>query len=71
MVLALTGRPARIAPDPASALELASALAPPEGLICITGSLFLAAEARAVLLAGQDRENAGKLSQISNFKFQN
>ena len=33
---------------PASALELARIKTPPEGMICVTGSLFLAAEARAL-----------------------
>lgn len=39
-----------IAPTPAAALALAHELTPPEGLICMTGSLFLAAEARALVL---------------------
>ena len=41
----LSGQTARMAPDPAEALELARRLTPPKGLICVTGSLFLAAEA--------------------------
>lgn len=49
-VLMLGGRTAHIAADPAEALELAQSLTPPDGLICVTGSLFLAAEARAVVL---------------------
>jgi dihydrofolate synthase / folylpolyglutamate synthase len=47
---ALTGRQVALAPDPAAALDAARRLTPPDGLICVTGSLFLAAEARAVLL---------------------
>ena len=43
-------RPIHQAPDPASALDLARRLTGPDGLICVTGSLFLAAEARACLL---------------------
>jgi dihydrofolate synthase / folylpolyglutamate synthase len=48
-VLMLTGRTARTAVGPAEALDLARQLTPPDGLICVTGSLFLAAEARAVV----------------------
>jgi dihydrofolate synthase/folylpolyglutamate synthase len=46
----LTGRPAWIALDPALALELARQLTARDDLICVTGSLFLAAEARAIVL---------------------
>lgn len=49
----LGGRPARIAADPAEALTVARQCTPRDGLICVTGSLFLAAEARALIL-GQD-----------------
>ena len=49
-VLMLSGRSAQIALDPAEALELARSLTAPDGLICVTGSLFLSAETRAVLL---------------------
>jgi dihydrofolate synthase/folylpolyglutamate synthase len=49
-VLMLTGRTAHIAADPAEALDLARNLTAPDGLICVTGSLFLAAESRAVVL---------------------
>jgi len=49
-VRALGGPEAHLAPDPASALALARRLTPADGLICVTGSLFLAAEARAHLL---------------------
>jgi dihydrofolate synthase/folylpolyglutamate synthase len=49
-VFVLTGQSVRTAADPAEALELARRLTAPEGLICITGSLFLAAEARALVL---------------------
>ena len=50
----IDGRDATIAPDPAAALDLARRLTPPSGIICVTGSLFLAAEARALLL---EKEN--------------
>jgi dihydrofolate synthase/folylpolyglutamate synthase len=49
-IVKLTGLRARVTSDPAEALELARQLTPPDGLICVTGSLFLAAEARAVIL---------------------
>lgn len=39
-----------VADDPAEALAVARRLAGPGGLVCVTGSLFLAAEARAVVL---------------------
>jgi dihydrofolate synthase/folylpolyglutamate synthase len=46
----LTGSPVRVAADPAEALELARQVTAPEDLICVTGSLFLAAETRAIIL---------------------
>jgi dihydrofolate synthase/folylpolyglutamate synthase len=49
-VRALDGPTAAIEPNPASALALAKQLTPQGGVICVTGSLFLAAEARAILL---------------------
>ncbi len=49
-VHALGGRPAHLADGPAEALALARRLTPPDGLICVTGSLFLAAEVRALAL---------------------
>jgi len=49
-VFELTGQSVRTAADPAEALELAHRLAGPDSLICVTGSLFLAAEARAIVL---------------------
>ncbi len=49
-VWALNGQSAEVASDPAEALAVARQQTPPEGLICVTGSLFLAAEARALLL---------------------
>lgn len=50
----LDGRSAHLASDPAEALALARRLTPPHGLICVTGSLFLAAETRALLLHRDD-----------------
>jgi dihydrofolate synthase/folylpolyglutamate synthase len=49
-IFELSGRLAAIEPSPAAALRRAHRVAPNEGVICVTGSLFLAAEARAVLL---------------------
>ena len=48
--LELSGCFAQIASDPAEALDMARRLTPAYGLICVTGSLFLAAEARAIVL---------------------
>ena len=47
---AICGRFVHTIQDPASALELARRMTSPQALICVTGSLFLAAEARAILL---------------------
>ena len=46
---AIDGRTALVIADPAEALESARRLAGPGGLVCVTGSLFLAAETRAIL----------------------
>ena len=53
-VRALNGPDARVAADPSEALALARQVTPADGLICVSGSLFLAAEARAVLLRRSD-----------------
>jgi dihydrofolate synthase/folylpolyglutamate synthase len=57
-VQSLGGPACRLASDPAEALALARRLTPETGLICITGSLFLAAETRALIL-GHEPSNAG------------
>jgi dihydrofolate synthase/folylpolyglutamate synthase len=49
-VLELTGQQPRTAAEPEEALALAREITSPKGLICVTGSLFLAAEARAAVL---------------------
>jgi dihydrofolate synthase / folylpolyglutamate synthase len=49
-IFELSGQTARTAADPAEALEMARLVTSPKGLICVTGSLFLAAEARAIVL---------------------
>ena len=46
----LTGREPFVTSDPAEALSVARRETGPDGLICVTGSLFLAAECRAVIL---------------------
>jgi dihydrofolate synthase/folylpolyglutamate synthase len=51
--------PVRTTEHPAEALELARRLTPPNGLICVTGSLFLAAEARAIVLGLQPASMVG------------
>jgi dihydrofolate synthase/folylpolyglutamate synthase len=55
---AIDGRTARITHDPAHALDLARQLTDSRSLVCVTGSLFLAAEARAIVL-GQTSTLAG------------
>ena len=50
-IFALSGRIAAVEATPGEALERARRMTAPEGLICVTGSLFLAAETRAVALA--------------------
>ena len=57
-VVALGGRTARVTHEPAEALALARRLTAPDGLLCVTGSLFLAAEARAIVL-GHEAVAAG------------
>jgi dihydrofolate synthase/folylpolyglutamate synthase len=59
----IDGRKARIAHDPAEALELARQLTGASGLICVTGSLFLAAEARAILLGQKPAPAAARSGQ--------
>lgn len=49
-VEALSGRTPITAPGPAEALAIARQITPDDGLICCTGSLFLAAEVRASVL---------------------
>jgi dihydrofolate synthase/folylpolyglutamate synthase len=49
-VAELTGRPAIVAHGPAEALDAANSRTGPDALICVTGSLFLAGEARAHVL---------------------
>jgi dihydrofolate synthase / folylpolyglutamate synthase len=51
--LMLTGQTIRTTEHPAEALELARSLTAPDELICVTGSLFLAAEVRAIVLGHQ------------------
>ena len=57
-ILALDGRSVQLASDPAEALALARRLTPAHGLICVTGSLFLAAETRALVLHRDDTSAA-------------
>ena len=46
----LNGHVAIVTADPAQALELARQATSPDELICVTGSLFLAAESRAIVM---------------------
>jgi dihydrofolate synthase / folylpolyglutamate synthase len=49
-ILEIDGREAQITHEPAEALQLAQQQTCPEGLLCVAGSMFLAAEARAIVL---------------------
>src|SRR5262249_7394582 len=60
-VRALGGPPVVITHDPAEALAAARAKTPRDGLICVTGSLFLAAESRAVLLGHAEVPSLGRV----------
>jgi dihydrofolate synthase/folylpolyglutamate synthase len=60
-VLELSGQTAWVTANPAEALELAHRETPRNGLICITGSLFLAAETRALILGGPPAPTPGRV----------
>jgi dihydrofolate synthase/folylpolyglutamate synthase len=60
-VLDLSGVAAWVTAEPAEALELARRETPRDGLICITGSLFLAAETRALILGGPPVPTPGRV----------
>lgn len=51
MAASVSQRPTHVAPDPLTAWDLAQRLARPNDLICITGSFFIAAELRDVILS--------------------
>jgi dihydrofolate synthase/folylpolyglutamate synthase len=57
----IDGRTARLAPSPAEALALARRESPRNGLICVTGSLFLAAETRALILGHEEVPAPGRV----------
>ncbi len=50
LVEAICTRPCHAAADPAAAWRLASHLATPDDLVCVTGSFFIAAELRELIL---------------------
>jgi dihydrofolate synthase/folylpolyglutamate synthase len=54
LVQNLTDRPLHTAADPAAAWKLASHFAGPEDLICITGSFFIAAEVREMIVNAEE-----------------
>jgi dihydrofolate synthase/folylpolyglutamate synthase len=56
---AVTPAPVRACATPAEALEAAQKEAGPDGLICITGSVFLAGELRPLWMAGRGHESRG------------
>jgi dihydrofolate synthase/folylpolyglutamate synthase len=55
-VEALNGPACWLASEPAEALAAARKLTPPDALICVTGSLFLAAETRALVLGDEPQK---------------
>ena len=58
-IQAIDGRTAHVTRDPAEALDLARGLTAPDALVCVTGSLFLAGEARAILLGMKEPSGTG------------
>ncbi len=60
-IAAIDGRDALIADGPQQALKLAKDITPSRAIICVTGSLFLAAETRAILLNYPETAAAGAL----------
>src|SRR5262249_26466425 len=50
MIRGLGDTPVHLAPDPVSAWKLARHFAHPDDLICVTGSFFIAAEIRELIL---------------------
>jgi dihydrofolate synthase/folylpolyglutamate synthase len=59
MAEAVCPYPVFTAPDPAAAWKLASRLAGEEDLICVTGSFFIAAEIRELLVDERNTETGG------------
>ncbi len=57
----IDGRSALLAADPAEALALSRRESPSDGLICVTGSLFLAAETRALILGHEAAPAPGRV----------
>lgn len=50
LLTTLSDAPAHVTPDPSAAWKLARRLAGPDDLVCITGSFFIAAELRELIL---------------------
>jgi dihydrofolate synthase / folylpolyglutamate synthase len=59
LVEAISSRPCHVAADPAAAWRLASHLATVDDLVCVTGSFFIAAELRELIL----ERSAGAVEQ--------
>lgn len=57
----LVGRATVVTSSPAEALAMAQQLTAPDGLICVTGSLFLAGEARALILKQEPAPTVGPI----------
>ena len=54
LVNSMTDSSVHSASEPAAAWELASELSDPDDLICVTGSFFISAEIRALILSNPD-----------------
>jgi dihydrofolate synthase/folylpolyglutamate synthase len=54
------GRPPILFESPAAALRVAEACTPPEGIVCVTGSLYLVGEIRSLIAARGQRLNPGR-----------
>ncbi|HET6328960.1 MAG TPA: folylpolyglutamate synthase/dihydrofolate synthase family protein [Planctomycetaceae bacterium] len=63
MVQATAGYVCHVATDAAAAWSLASRLATNEDLICVTGSFFVAAELRKLILDGSERQTLDRSQQ--------
>lgn len=61
-VLELSGKVAIVTVEPAEALAVARRETPEDGLICVTGSLFLAAETRDVILGRTPMPSTGRVT---------
>lgn len=64
LVQSLTAAPAHLAADTVAAWKLARRIATPDDLICITGSFFIAAELRELIL-DESRQGAARSAEVT------